>query len=261
MTLEPLAEKHRGGLWEAAQADEIWEWLATLNKSREIFDQWFDLTLASNAAGEGNPAETGAFAVRRRADGALVGSSRYLGVRRADRCGRGRLDLVQPFGVADRGQRRDENADVYARLRDARLRPGRAEDRRPQRALARGDGRPTRPVRGDHAQAPDHPRRRPTRQRLLQRHRRRVADRPRRPRARLLLARSSSSGWTTRSAAARISSPAWRVAATASSVAWVMPSLGLPPTMSRKASLKRSVRRPGWKRSSAFACFFGWLSP
>jgi N-acetyltransferase len=85
VTLEPLAEEHRDGLWEAAQADEIWQWLATLNQSREIFDQWFDLTLASNAAGEGNPAETGAFAVRRRADGALVGSSRYLGVRRADR--------------------------------------------------------------------------------------------------------------------------------------------------------------------------------
>ncbi|MDX6653590.1 MAG: N-acetyltransferase [Solirubrobacterales bacterium] len=85
VTLEPFAEEHRDGLWEAAQADEIWEWLATLNQSREIFDSWFDLTLASDAAGEGNPAETGAFAVRRRADGALVGSSRYLGVRRADR--------------------------------------------------------------------------------------------------------------------------------------------------------------------------------
>jgi RimJ/RimL family protein N-acetyltransferase len=85
VTLEPFAEAHRDGLWEAAQADEIWEWLATLNQSREIFDYWFDLTLASDAVGEGNPAETGAFAVRRRADGALVGSSRYLGVRRADR--------------------------------------------------------------------------------------------------------------------------------------------------------------------------------
>jgi RimJ/RimL family protein N-acetyltransferase len=85
VTLEPFAEEHRDGLWEAAQADEIWEWLATLNQSREIFDHWFDLTLASDAAAEGDPAETGTFAVRRRADGALVGSSRYLGVRRADR--------------------------------------------------------------------------------------------------------------------------------------------------------------------------------
>ena len=85
VTLEPFAEEHRDGLWEAAQADEIWKWLATLNQSREIFDYWFDLTLESDAAGEGNPAETGAFVVRRNADGRLVGSSRYLGVRRMDR--------------------------------------------------------------------------------------------------------------------------------------------------------------------------------
>src|SRR5882757_2861403 len=85
VTLEPFAEEHRDGLWEAAQADEIWEWLATLNQSREIFDDWFDLTLASDAAGESDPSETGAFAVRRRADGSLVGSSRYLAVRRPDR--------------------------------------------------------------------------------------------------------------------------------------------------------------------------------
>jgi RimJ/RimL family protein N-acetyltransferase len=85
VTLEPLAEGHRDGLWEAAQADEIWIWLAHLNKSREFFDYWFDLTLASDAAGEGKPGETGAFAVRRNADGVLVGSSRYLGVRRHDR--------------------------------------------------------------------------------------------------------------------------------------------------------------------------------
>jgi RimJ/RimL family protein N-acetyltransferase len=85
VTLEPFAEEHRDGLWEAAQADEIWEWLASLNQSRELFDYWFDLTLASDAAGEGDPAETGAFAVRRNSDGTLVGSSRYLGVRRPDR--------------------------------------------------------------------------------------------------------------------------------------------------------------------------------
>lgn len=85
VTLEPFAEEHRDGLWEAAQADEIWAWLAHLNKSREFFDLWFDATLESNAAGVGNPAETGAFAVRRNADGLVVGTSRYLGVRRHDR--------------------------------------------------------------------------------------------------------------------------------------------------------------------------------
>jgi RimJ/RimL family protein N-acetyltransferase len=85
VTLEPFAEEHREGLWEAAQPDEIWVWLAHLNKSREFFDYWFDTTLTSDAVGEGTPGETGTFAVRRRADGVLVGSSRYLGVRRHDR--------------------------------------------------------------------------------------------------------------------------------------------------------------------------------
>jgi N-acetyltransferase len=80
VTLEPFAEEHREGLWEAAQADEIWAWLAKLNSSREYFDGWFEMTLASDAADE-----TGTFAVRRNADGALVGSSRYLNVRRWDR--------------------------------------------------------------------------------------------------------------------------------------------------------------------------------
>jgi RimJ/RimL family protein N-acetyltransferase len=85
VTLEPLAEEHRDGLWEAAQPDAIWAWLATLNQSREYFDGWFDATLATNAAGEWDPAETGAFAVRRNADGVVVGTSRYLNVRRFDR--------------------------------------------------------------------------------------------------------------------------------------------------------------------------------
>jgi N-acetyltransferase len=85
VTLEPLAEEHRDGLWEAGRPDEIWDWLASLNRSREYFDGWFDGTLATNAAGEGDPAETGAFAVRRNANGVVVGTSRYLGVRRWDR--------------------------------------------------------------------------------------------------------------------------------------------------------------------------------
>jgi RimJ/RimL family protein N-acetyltransferase len=73
VTLEPLAEEHRDGLWEAAQPDEIWTWLAHLNKSREYFDGWFDASLASTAA-----EEEGVFAVCRASDGVLVGSSRYL---------------------------------------------------------------------------------------------------------------------------------------------------------------------------------------
>jgi N-acetyltransferase len=78
--LEPFAEEHREGLWEAAQPDEIWAWLAHLNKSHEFFDYWFDATLATDAEGE-----SGTFAVRRAGDGTIVGSSRYLNVRRPDR--------------------------------------------------------------------------------------------------------------------------------------------------------------------------------
>jgi RimJ/RimL family protein N-acetyltransferase len=83
--LDPLAEEHRDGLWDAAQSDGIWDWLTKLNKSRDSFDAWFDATLETNGAGEGQPGETGAFAVRSDADDALVGSSRYMNVRRPDR--------------------------------------------------------------------------------------------------------------------------------------------------------------------------------
>jgi N-acetyltransferase len=80
VALEPLAEEHAEGLWAAAQAPEIWAWLAHLNESREKFDRWFEQSLAATREGR-----EGVFAVRRRAEGDLVGSSRYLAVRPADR--------------------------------------------------------------------------------------------------------------------------------------------------------------------------------
>jgi N-acetyltransferase len=79
VVLEPLAEAHREELWEAAQAPEIWAWLANL-ANRESFDRWMDLSLAAVAEDR-----EGVFVVRRRADDAVVGSSRYLAVRPADR--------------------------------------------------------------------------------------------------------------------------------------------------------------------------------
>lgn len=80
VVLEPLEEAHADGLWEAAQAPEIWQWLAHVGSSREYFDRWMEISLA--AAVEGRE---GVFATRRKADGRLVGSSRYLNVRPADR--------------------------------------------------------------------------------------------------------------------------------------------------------------------------------
>jgi RimJ/RimL family protein N-acetyltransferase len=80
VVLEPLAPAHADALWEAAQAPEIWRWLAHVGESRERFDRWLGLTLEAAASGAEGP-----FAIRERASGRLVGSSRYLAVRPADR--------------------------------------------------------------------------------------------------------------------------------------------------------------------------------
>jgi RimJ/RimL family protein N-acetyltransferase len=78
--LEPLTEEHTEELWEAAQAPEIWTWLAHLGESREKFDHWIEISLEAARAGAEGP-----FATRLRSSGRLVGSSRYLNVRRPDR--------------------------------------------------------------------------------------------------------------------------------------------------------------------------------
>jgi N-acetyltransferase len=80
VTLEPLEERHREELWEAAQDQRIWEWLADLGGDRGLFDRWLRESLEASAEGR-----EGVFAIRRNADGRVVGSSRYLNVRPADR--------------------------------------------------------------------------------------------------------------------------------------------------------------------------------
>lgn len=79
VALEPLAEEHREGLWAAAQAPEIWSWLADLHR-RERFEEWFEASLAAQREGR-----EGVFATREPAGGELVGSSRFMAVRPADR--------------------------------------------------------------------------------------------------------------------------------------------------------------------------------
>jgi RimJ/RimL family protein N-acetyltransferase len=79
VTLEPLRSEHAEELWAAAQAPEIWAWLAHLNV-RERFDLWMELTLAAAAEGREGP-----FTTRRRDTGEAIGSSRFLAVRPADR--------------------------------------------------------------------------------------------------------------------------------------------------------------------------------
>ena len=80
VTLEPLEERHREELWEAAQDQRIWEWLADLGGDRGLFDRWLRESLEASAEGR-----EGVFAIRRNADGRVLGSSRYLNVRPADR--------------------------------------------------------------------------------------------------------------------------------------------------------------------------------
>jgi RimJ/RimL family protein N-acetyltransferase len=80
VALEPLEEAHADGLWAAAQAPEIWQWLAHVGDSRESFDRWFELALSAQREGR-----EGVFATRDRRGGDLVGSTRYLAVRPADR--------------------------------------------------------------------------------------------------------------------------------------------------------------------------------
>jgi N-acetyltransferase len=80
VALEPLAPEHAEGLWEAAQAEEIWAWLVSLDSSRELFDSWFGTSLDATREGR-----EGVFAIRGLDGGGLVGSSRFLNVRPADR--------------------------------------------------------------------------------------------------------------------------------------------------------------------------------
>ncbi len=79
VVLEPLGEEHVDELWEAAQAPEIWAWLADLNR-RDRFDIWLKLTFEAQRTGIEGP-----FATRDVCSGKVIGSSRYLNVRPADR--------------------------------------------------------------------------------------------------------------------------------------------------------------------------------
>lgn len=79
VVLEPLEPEHSEGLWEAAQPNEIWDWLAPIGRDRAFFDRWMQLSLDEARAGTEGP-----FATRELRSSELVGSSRYLNVRPAD---------------------------------------------------------------------------------------------------------------------------------------------------------------------------------
>jgi RimJ/RimL family protein N-acetyltransferase len=76
VVLEPLRDEHAGELWAAAQDPRIWQWLPfDASASPAAFGRWFGQAADAARLGEEAP-----FAVR--ADGAVVGSTRYLSLER-----------------------------------------------------------------------------------------------------------------------------------------------------------------------------------
>ncbi|ABS62711.1 conserved hypothetical protein [Parvibaculum lavamentivorans DS-1] len=76
--LEPLAEAHREALAAAAGAAEIWRYMP-YDGAGDGFHRWFDWSLSLNE----QQSET-IWAVRNLADGAIVGSTRYLNIAAKD---------------------------------------------------------------------------------------------------------------------------------------------------------------------------------
>jgi RimJ/RimL family protein N-acetyltransferase len=77
VVLEPLREAHAAELWAAAQDPRIWQWLPeNPAASPAAFGRWFGQASDALRLGEEAP-----FAVR--ADGTVVGSTRYLSIERA----------------------------------------------------------------------------------------------------------------------------------------------------------------------------------
>jgi RimJ/RimL family protein N-acetyltransferase len=77
--LEPLEEMHRAGLAAAANASEIWAYMPFDGRGPG-FDRFFDWSLNLNAE-----SREAVWAVRNLADGAIVGTTRYLNIAPRDR--------------------------------------------------------------------------------------------------------------------------------------------------------------------------------
>src|SRR5919108_5108230 len=80
--LERLTAAHRDGLWAAAAGDpHVWDWMhIRAGDSSELFERWFLETLQLDAEGVHVP-----FATLDTRTAAPIGSTRYLGLRPADR--------------------------------------------------------------------------------------------------------------------------------------------------------------------------------
>lgn len=73
VVLEPLGAQHREPLREAAAEDQsVWTYFPIYDGAGADFDHWFDFTLQRYARYEVFP-----FAVRRRDDGTIIGTTRF----------------------------------------------------------------------------------------------------------------------------------------------------------------------------------------
>lgn len=72
VVLEPIREAHAEGLWRAAQASEIWRWTSHIADSREDFDAWIAISVASLRS-----AEKHTFATLDRVSGSPIGSTSF----------------------------------------------------------------------------------------------------------------------------------------------------------------------------------------
>src|SRR5437667_11519845 len=89
--LEPLAERHREGLRVAAADERIWQHTVSV-VSGPGFEPWFTAAL-----GSGEDRQEVPFAVRLRASGRVVGSSRFLD----PVCRRKRVEIGSTWYAAD----------------------------------------------------------------------------------------------------------------------------------------------------------------
>jgi N-acetyltransferase len=80
VVLEPLRAEHEEPLRQAAADERVWRYMRFDGTDDQVFRRWFHDAMSAAAAGTEAP-----FCIVRRADGDVVGSSRYLALRPEDR--------------------------------------------------------------------------------------------------------------------------------------------------------------------------------
>ncbi|RDU36488.1 GNAT family N-acetyltransferase [Neobacillus piezotolerans] len=73
--LEPMEDSHCDSLWEAGKPTEIWAYMATKIYTKLEMEQAVETALAEKKKGTQFP-----FIIRRKTDGKIIGSTRYLDI-------------------------------------------------------------------------------------------------------------------------------------------------------------------------------------